>query len=190
MTKWKKKKKVVTIHAQAHALPFHVLTKCWHSSLYSCWSVQCVGSGHWPATAWAQKEVLWQLRWEIQMRSNGGQHNWFIHRPSTIQLISDICYIYHLLSTLTLQLRCGLLLYTQWWFFIFFLSMKYILPLCCCIESDPRCGPSPVSRVMVRYTLRWAWWMVVRVLKCDIDIHNIQRISLAQWCLTVWKDLH
>ena len=107
MTECKKKKKasgiLVTIHA--HAPPFHVLTKCWHSSLYSRWSVQCVGSGHWLATAWAQEEVLWQLRWEIQMRSNGGQHNWFILRPSTIQLISDICYIY-LLSTL----RCGLLL--------------------------------------------------------------------------------
>ena len=142
-----------------------------HAGVCSVWGLGL-------ATAWAQEEVLWQLRWEIQMRSNGGQHNWFIHRPSTIQLISDICYIYHLLSTLTLQLRCGLLLYTQWWFFIFFQSMKYILHLCCCIESDPRCGQSPVSRAMVRYTLRWAWWMVVRVLKCDIDIHNIRRISL------------
>ena len=93
-----------------------------HAGVCSVWGLGL-------ATAWAQEEVLWQLRWEIQMRSNGGQHNWFIHRPSTIQLISDIYYIYYLLSTLTLQLRCGLLLYTQW-FYIFSSNLWNIFSTC------------------------------------------------------------
>ena len=68
--------------------------------------------------------------------------------------------------------------------------MKYLFHLCCCIESDPRCGPSPVSRVMVRYTLRWAWCQGSQIVTSIFTICGenpfISVLSISAVC----KDLH
>ena len=138
-----------------------------HAGVCSVWGLGSLGA------AWAQEEVLWQLRWEIQMRSNGGRsHNWFIHQHNT----THFRYLLYLPSTIYSDHT------TEMWVafvgthnggFSFSSNLWNIFYTCVVVLTvTPGAG-----RLQGDGALHFAVSLVSGFSNCDIDIHNIRRIS-------------
>ena len=147
-----------------------------HAGVCSVWGLGSLGA------AWAQEEVLWQLRWEIQMRSNGGRsHNWFIHQHNT----THFRYLLYLPSTIYSDHSTEMWLAFVHTMVVFHFPPIYEIYFTLVLLYWRWPQVLAVSRAMVRYTLRWAWCQGSPIVTLIFTIFGEYPSSAMSFCLQI-----